>query len=96
VHRFHEQIMGTLHTRIETAAAPFFLSTPFYPVAEIFRELLAWRGDESAEEQLARLEPAQITLNRLSSREVRAMVQQVAARKALSKPALTCLTFRWE
>src|SRR5262249_42471519 len=58
VHRFHEPIMSTPHTWIETAAAPFFLNTPFYPVAEIFRELLLWRGNESAEEQVSRLEPA--------------------------------------
>ncbi len=58
VHRFHEQIGGTPHTWVEAAAAPFFLNTPFYPVAEMFRNLLAWHGDEPAEEQLARLEPA--------------------------------------
>jgi class 3 adenylate cyclase/tetratricopeptide (TPR) repeat protein len=58
VQRFHELIAGTPHTWIEAAAGPFFQNTPFYPVAEMLRELLAWRGDEPAEEQLAQLEAA--------------------------------------
>ena len=58
VQRFHEQIAGTPHTWVEAAAGAFFQNTPFYPVTEMLRELLAWRGDESAEEQLAQLETA--------------------------------------
>ena len=58
VQRFHEQIAGTPHTWVEAAAGAFFQNTPFYAVTEMLRELLAWRGDESAEEQLAQLEPA--------------------------------------
>jgi hypothetical protein len=58
VHRFHEQITGTPHTWVEAAAGAFFQNTPFYAVTEMLRELLTWRGDESAEEQLTRLEPA--------------------------------------
>jgi class 3 adenylate cyclase/tetratricopeptide (TPR) repeat protein len=58
VQRFHEQIAGMPHTWVETAAAAFFHNTPFYAVTEMLRELLAWRGDESAQEQLAQLEPA--------------------------------------
>ena len=57
VQRFHEQIAGTPHTWVEAAAGAFFQNTPFYPVTEMLRELLAWRGDESAEEQIAQLEP---------------------------------------
>jgi class 3 adenylate cyclase/tetratricopeptide (TPR) repeat protein len=56
VQRFHEQIMGTPHSRIEAAAGAFFQNTPFYPVTEMLKQALAWRGDESAEEQLALLE----------------------------------------
>ena len=56
VQRFHEQIAGTPHTWVEAAAGAFFQNTPFYAVTEMLRELLAWRGDESAEEQLAQLE----------------------------------------
>src|SRR6202163_2043000 len=56
--RFHEQIVGTPHTWVEAAAGAFFQNTPFYAVTEMLRELLAWRGDESAEEQLTRLEPS--------------------------------------
>jgi class 3 adenylate cyclase len=56
VQRFREQIAGTPHTWVEAAGGPFFQNTPFYAVTEMLRELLAWRGDESAEEQLAQLE----------------------------------------
>jgi hypothetical protein len=44
------------HTWIEAAAGAFYQNTPFHAVTETLRELLAWRGDESAEEQLAQLE----------------------------------------
>jgi class 3 adenylate cyclase/tetratricopeptide (TPR) repeat protein len=54
--RFHEQIAGTPHTWVEAAAGAFFQNTPFYAVTEMLRELLAWRGDESADEQLTQLE----------------------------------------
>ena len=53
---FHEQIAGTPHTWVEAAAGAFFQNTPFYAVTEMLRVLLAWRGNESAEEQLAQLE----------------------------------------
>ena len=56
VQRFREQIAGTPHTWVEAAAGAFFQNTPFYAVTEMLRELLAWRGDESAEEQVAQLE----------------------------------------
>jgi class 3 adenylate cyclase/tetratricopeptide (TPR) repeat protein/ribosomal protein L40E len=56
--RLHEQIAGTPHSWVEAAAGAFFQNTPFYPVAEMLREFLAWRGDEPAEEQLVRLEPS--------------------------------------
>src|SRR6266852_5121317 len=49
VQRFREQIAGTPHTWVEAAAGAFFQNTPFYAVTEMLRELLAWRGDESAE-----------------------------------------------
>ena len=53
VQRFHEQIAETPHTWIEAAAGAFFQNTPFYPVAEMLKQALAWRGDESAQEQLS-------------------------------------------
>jgi class 3 adenylate cyclase/tetratricopeptide (TPR) repeat protein len=56
VQRFHEQIAGTPHTWAEAAAGAFFQNTPFYAVTEMLRKLLAWRGDESAEEQLTQLD----------------------------------------
>ena len=69
VQRFHEQIAGTSHTWVEAAAGPFFQNTPFYPVAEMLRELLSWRGNESAEEQLTELE-ARLALAGLKPAEV--------------------------
>src|SRR5262249_49458171 len=57
VQRFREQIVGTPHPWIETAAGPFFQNTPFHPVTEMFREFLM-RGDESADEQLTQLQSA--------------------------------------
>ena len=56
VQRFREQIAGTPHTWVEAAAGAFYQNTPFHAVTEMLRELLAWRGDESAEEQLTQLE----------------------------------------
>src|SRR6202171_2617969 len=68
VRRFHEQIAGTPHTWVEAAAGAFFQNTPFYAVTEMLRELLAWRGDESAEEQPGQLE-ARLELVRLKPDE---------------------------
>ena len=56
VQHFHELITGTPHTWVEAAAGAFFQNTPFYATTEMLRELLASRGDESAEEHLAQLE----------------------------------------
>jgi class 3 adenylate cyclase/tetratricopeptide (TPR) repeat protein len=58
VQRFHEQIAGTPHTSVETAAAPFFQNTPFYAIAEMLREIVAWRPGAPAEEQFTQLESA--------------------------------------
>ena len=69
VQRFHEQIAGTPHTWVEAAAGAFFQNTPFYAVSEMLRVLLAWRGNESAEEQLAQLE-ARLELAGLKPAEV--------------------------
>jgi predicted ATPase len=41
VQRFHEQIAGTSHTWIQCATAPFYQNTPFYPVVEVLRQLVA-------------------------------------------------------
>jgi len=46
------------HSRIEAAAGAFFQNTPFYPVTEMLKQALAWRGDEPAEQQLTQLESA--------------------------------------
>jgi len=57
VQRFHEQIAGTPHTWAETAAAPLFQNTPFYPISELLRQFMAAPLDEPADNQLARLGP---------------------------------------
>ena len=58
VQRFHEQIAETPHTWIEAGTGAFFQNTPFYPVAEMLKQGLAWRGNESPQEQLTQLESA--------------------------------------
>ena len=58
VQRFHEQIAATPHTWVEAAAGAFFQNTPFYPVAEMLKQALGWRGDEPAEQQFSQLESA--------------------------------------
>jgi class 3 adenylate cyclase len=54
---FHQQIAATPHTWAEAAAAPSFQNTPFYPVAELFRQLALPQGGAPADEQLTQLEP---------------------------------------
>jgi class 3 adenylate cyclase len=54
---FHQQIASTPHTWAEAAAAPSFQNTPFYPVAELFRQLALPQGGAPADEQLTQLEP---------------------------------------
>jgi class 3 adenylate cyclase len=56
VQHFHELIAGTPHTWVEAGAGAFYQNTPFYWVAEMLRELLEWRGDEVAAQQLAQFE----------------------------------------
>lgn len=56
VERFQEEIAGTPHTSIKAAAAPLFQNTPFYPVADMLKQALAWSGNESADQQLTLLE----------------------------------------
>jgi predicted ATPase len=58
VRHFREQIAGTAHTWIEAGAGAFFQNTPFYPVTEMLREMLAWRDNPSAaDEPVAQLAP---------------------------------------
>jgi class 3 adenylate cyclase/tetratricopeptide (TPR) repeat protein len=56
VRRFQEEISGQSHAWASAAAAPFYQNTPFYAVAELLRELLAAKPNESPEESLGRLE----------------------------------------
>jgi hypothetical protein len=58
VQRFHEQIAGTPHTWVETAAGAFFQNTPFYPVAEMLKHALTRRGNQPADQQVVQLESA--------------------------------------
>jgi predicted ATPase/class 3 adenylate cyclase len=58
VQRFREQIAGTPHTWVEAGTGAFFQNTPFYPVSEMLRQMLAGSGgDSEPEDQLAQLEP---------------------------------------
>jgi class 3 adenylate cyclase/tetratricopeptide (TPR) repeat protein len=54
VQRFHEQIAGTPHTWLETAAGAFFQNTPFYPISEMLRQFV---GDAAAPDQIVALAP---------------------------------------
>jgi tetratricopeptide (TPR) repeat protein len=54
---FHQQVMATPHTWAEAAAAPSFQNTPFYPVADLLRQLALPHAGEPADEQLTQLEP---------------------------------------
>src|SRR5262249_35058965 len=71
--RFHQQIASTPHTWVEAAAGPLYQNTPFHPVTELLRDLLASRSDEPAEEQLAQLE-ARLTLAGLKAGEALALI----------------------
>jgi class 3 adenylate cyclase/tetratricopeptide (TPR) repeat protein len=53
---FHQQIVATPHTWTEAAAAPSFQNTPFYPVSELLRQLIALHGSEPENDQLTQLE----------------------------------------
>jgi class 3 adenylate cyclase/tetratricopeptide (TPR) repeat protein len=54
---FHQQIVATPHTWAEAAAAPSFQNTPFYPIADLLRQLALPHAGEPADEQLTQLEP---------------------------------------
>ena len=58
VQHFHQQIAGIPHTWAETAAAPLFQNSPFYPVAELLRQFVDGPLDEPPGDQLVRLESA--------------------------------------
>src|ERR1700686_1064139 len=57
VQRFREQLAETPHTWVEAGAGAFFQNTPFYPVTEMARQMLAGSdGRPEPEEQVAQLE----------------------------------------
>jgi class 3 adenylate cyclase/predicted ATPase len=56
VQRFHEQIADTPHTWVECAAASLHQNTPFYTVTDLLEQGFQWRGEQTAEEQIAGLE----------------------------------------
>ena len=51
-----QQITATPHTWLQSSAEAFFQNTPFFPVAEMLRQMLGSGGDESAAQQPAQLE----------------------------------------
>jgi len=54
VQRFREQIAGTPHTWLDCAAAALHQNTPFYTITDMLQQGI--RGDQSAEERIARIE----------------------------------------
>ena len=54
VQRFREQIAGTPHTWLDCAAAALQQNTPFYAITDMLQQGI--RGDQSAEERIARIE----------------------------------------
>jgi class 3 adenylate cyclase len=56
VQRFHEQIAGTPHTWIQSATAPFYQNTPFYPVVEMLRQLVWERSLDRLDDYLHELQ----------------------------------------
>ena len=56
VEEFRARIKDDPHLWIECAGEPFFENTPFHAVTQILDQGLGWRGDESKEERLSRLE----------------------------------------
>jgi len=56
VQKFHQQIAGIPHTWIEAAAAPFYQNTPFYPVADLLRQLVWEQSLDRLDEYLRELQ----------------------------------------
>jgi predicted ATPase len=55
---FQARIKADPHRWIECAGAPFFSNSPFHAVTQMLEQGLGWRGDESPEQRVSRLEPA--------------------------------------
>jgi len=68
VQRFHEQIAGTPHTWIQCATAPFYQNTPFYPVAEVLRQLVWERSVDRLDDYLHELQGKEKQRGRASAR----------------------------
>jgi len=57
VQSFNQQIAAAPHTWLQSEAAAFFQNTPFFPIAEMLKQALGWRGgDESPAQQSPQLE----------------------------------------
>ena len=56
VQKFHQQIAGIPHTWIEAATAPFYQNTPFYPVADLLRQLVWEQSLDRLDEYLRELQ----------------------------------------
>jgi class 3 adenylate cyclase len=68
VQRFHEQIAGTPHTWIQCATATFYQNTPFYPVAEVLRQLVWERSLDRLDDYLHELQGKELQRGRASAR----------------------------
>jgi predicted ATPase/class 3 adenylate cyclase len=56
VQRFREELAATPHTWLESATAPFFQNTPFYPVADMLQQSFHWEASHTVEQRLAAVE----------------------------------------
>jgi class 3 adenylate cyclase/tetratricopeptide (TPR) repeat protein len=65
--QFHQQTAGTPHTWVEATAAPFYQNTPFYPVAEVLRQLVWEQSFDRLDDYLRELQnDSTLTLSRQS------------------------------
>src|SRR5215469_11422908 len=56
VEEFRARIHNDTHAWVECAGEQLFQSTPFHAVIQLLRQLLGWRGDESPEDRVIKLE----------------------------------------
>src|SRR5262245_15089108 len=80
VYQFHEQLTGVPHTWLECGATPYTEGTPFHPVIALVAQGLTFSPEDTAAEQLGKLESG---LGALASPEAVALL---AAFLGLSPP----------
>jgi predicted ATPase len=56
VQELKERIAGEAHARVECRCSPYYQNSTLYPVIEHLQRLLQFRGDDSVQEKLNKLE----------------------------------------